>query len=341
MKKLYDLYGIYLPIFLLILPLTVTLRAVALFTDLSQYGHFDDDLVITVANAIVAVAAVFFLTYLFFGKRNIKLIPSFSSAANYVPSALVAVSTAMLGVHLFKLAVTTYPQTASVYARVISVATPLLAFAAVIYFVLSSVMIARRSVRRSDFGIITLLFICMYVAYLYFDTTLPINAPTKIVDELAYLAIAMFFLGETRLSLGRENWRRYISFAFIGALMTAYSAIPNLIYYFARREIVSISLYESLLTLAFLIFIICKIFLTPMLTKDEESRVVAKIIAAAAIRQEELDSALPETENEPEEEAMKEAEADENQITIAYEEPVAEDAAEAIDDGEEKEASPE
>ncbi len=341
MRKLYDLYGVYLPIFLLILPLTVVLRTVALFTDLSQYGHFSDDLMITVANAIVAAAVVFFLTYLIFGKKNIKLIPSFSSAANYAPSALVALSTAMLGAHLLEPAISSDSKNLSTYARVIAIVTPILAFAAVIYFVLSSVMIARRSIRRSDFGIITLLFICMYVAHLYFDTTLPINAPTKIVDEIAYLAIAMFFLGETRLSLGRESWRRYISFAFIGALMTAYSAIPNLIYYFARKEIISNSLYESLLTLAFLIFITCKIFLTPMLTKDEKSSVVTKIIAAAAARQEALEPVLPEAENEQEEVPAKEIEADENQITIAYEEPTAEDAAEATEDGEEKEASPE
>lgn len=333
MRKLYDLYGIYLPIFLLILPAAVVLRTVAMFTDLGQYGHFDNDLMITVANAVTAVAVIFFITYMFAGKRNIKLIPSFTSAANYVPSALVAVTMAMLGVYLFKLAITANPG-ASVYSRVISIATPILAFAAVAYFALASIMIARRSIRRSDFGIITLIFICMYVAYLYFDTTLPINSPTKIVDELAYLAVAMFFLGETRLSLGRESWRRYISFAFIGALMTAYSAVPNLIYYFARKETVSFSLYESLLTFAFFIFIISKIFLTPMLTKDEKSLVVTKIIAAAAARCEELEPTIPELT----EECAEEVEEDENQITIAYAEPVSDETPEADADIEEKEA---
>lgn len=338
MRKLYDLYGIYLPIFLLILPLVVVLRTVAMFTDLGQFGHFNDDLMITVANAITAAAVVFFITYMFFGKKNIRLIPSFASAANYIPSALVALTVAMLGVHLAALAIASAPAAGSLYARIISITTPTLAFAAAEYFVLASVMIARRSIRRSDFGIITLLFICMYVAYLYFDTTLPINAPTKITDELAYLAIAMFFIGETRLSLGRERWRRYISFAFIGAVMTAYSAIPNLIYYFAREEVVSLSIYESLLTLAFFIFIICKIFLTPMLTKDEKSVIVTKIIAAAKARCEELEPALPEVAEVTDESISEENEADENQITIAYEEPEAQSDGEMTEDGEEKEA---
>lgn len=336
MRKLYELYGIYLPIFILILPLTVVLRTVALFTDLAQYGHFENDLLANISAWIAAAAALFFITYMFTGKKNIKLIPSFESPANYVPSGLVAVAMAMLGAYLLATAIGANLQTQSVYGRVISIAAPMLAFISVIYFVLATVMIARRSIRRSDFGIITLLFICMYVAYIYFDTALPINAPTKITDEIAYLAIAMFFLGETRLSLGRESWRRYISFAFIGSILTAYSAIPNLIYYFAREESVSLSIYESILTLAFFIFITSKIFLTPMLTKDATSDVVSKIIAIEEARREAIES----TESTEELEQTS-AEEDENQITISYEEPIENDTAEKTAESEEKEVSAE
>lgn len=340
MRKLYKLYGIYLPIFLLILPLTVVLRTIALFNDLGAYGHFENDLLVTVSGWMVAAATVFFITYIWVGRRSIRLIPSFTSAANCVPSGLVAVSIGMLGGHLLMNAINTPLDTLSVYGRVIAIAAPILAFISVIYFLLASVLTARRSIRRSDFAIVTLVFICMYVAYLYFDTTLPINAPTRIVDEVAYLAVAVFFLGETRLSLGREKWHKYISFAFIGALLTAYSAIPNLIYYFVRKTVVSLSVYESLLTLSFFVFITAKIFLTPMLTKDEKSRVVTKIIAAAAARAEALEPALPE--ESPADDADL---TDENQITISYAEPIAEDEAESLppktDDGEEKEASAE
>ena len=336
MRKLHDLYGIYLPIFLLILPLTVVLRTVALFTDLIEYGHFGNDLLITVANWILMGGVLFSITYLWIGKKNTRLIPSFASAANYVPSGITAVAMAMLGAHLLASTIGTDLSATSIYTRVISIATPALALASVAYFVLSSILIARRSIRRSDFGIIALLFICMYVAYIYFDTTLPINAPTRIVDEVAYLGAAMFFIGEIRLSLGRENWRRYITFAFAGALVTAYSAIPNLLYYFARTEIISLSIYESLLTLALFIFIISKIFLTPMLMKDERSGVVERIIAAAEARAAALE---PVIVSEPGEKA-NESEADENQITIAYTEPI-DDEIETSVESEEKEVTEE
>jgi hypothetical protein len=333
MRKLYDLYGIYLPIFLLILPSVVALRTVALFTNLGEYGHFENDLLANISAYLVAAAAIFFITYAWVGKKGIKLIPSFASPLNYVPAGLVAVAVAMLGANLAANAMGMDLAAASLYQRVISILTPLLAFGAVAYFVLASVLIARRSIRRSDFGIITLAFICMYVAYIYFDTSLPINAPTKLTDEIAYLGIAMFFIGETRLSLGRESWRRYISFAFIGAILTAYSSIPNLIYYIARVESVSLSIYETLLTFAFFAFITSKIFLTPMLVKDERSGVVDKIIAAAAARAEALE---PTRTEEPEEQsAQSVVEDDENQITITYAEP-AEEGTEMPEGGEEE-----
>ncbi len=338
MKKLINLYGIYLPIFLLALPLAVALRTVALFTDLTQYGHFGNDILITIAGWIVVAATLFFASYMWLGKKDIALIPSFSSPANYVPAGLVATTLAMLGTHILVVNSKTDLTYASPYTKVITIATPILALAAVVYFLLSSILIARRSMRRSDFGIITLLFICMYVAYIYFDVSLPINAPTRITDEVAFLGIAMFFLGETRLSLGRENWRRYISFAFIGATVTAYSAIPNLIYYFARKEVISLSIYESLLTLAFFIFIISKIFLTPMLTKDKNSGVVDQIITAAAIRQEALEPA--KTEEIPDEDGETAGETDENQITITYEDSTEEEPA-PIENDEEKEVTSE
>ena len=332
MRKLYDLYGVYLPIFLLMLPAVVVLRTVALFSNLVEYGHFGNDLLANISAWLVAAASLFFITYMWSGKKSIKLIPSFASPANYVPAGLVAVSIAMIGTHLLSGIIGADVRAMSAYEKVISLATPILAFGAVVYFVLASILIARRSIRRSDFGIVTLAFICMYVAYIYFDTSLPINAPTKLTDEVAYLGIAMFFIGETRLSLGRESWRRYISFAFIGALVSAYSAIPNLIYYFARVESISLSIYESLLTLAFFVFITSKIFLTPMLTKDERSTVVEKIIVAAAARAEALEPAPIE---EPAEEST---EADENQITITYAEPT-EEAASEPESGEEEQES--
>ena len=326
MRKLYDLYGIYLPIFLLILPAVVALRTVALFTDLADFGHFGNDLLANISAYTLAAAVLFFLTYMWIGKKSTKLIPSFASPLNYVPAGLVALSIAMLGASLTLDVIGKELALMSIYERVILIATPIFALGAVAYFVLASVMIARRSIRRSDFGIVTLAFICMYVAYIYFDTSLPINAPTKLTDEIAYLGIAMFFVGETRLSLGRESWRRYISFAFIGAILTAYSAVPNLIYYIAREESISISIYETLLTLAFFVFIASKIFLTPMLMKDERSGVVERIIAAAEARAEQLN---PTPAEEPVEEISENvAEDDENQITIAYAEPAEENATE-------------
>ena len=131
---------------------------------------------------------------------------------------------------------------------------------------------------------------------------------------MAYLSATLFFLYETRLSLGREKWRPYIAFGFIASLLTAFSSIPALIIYFAEKRIISNSIYETLLTLALFIFISAKLLLTANLIEDKRSSIVEGIIHAAAVREQEINP-KKEIVEEPIAEETRE-EPDENQISI-------------------------
>ena len=124
--------------------------------------------------------------------------------------------------------------------------------------------------------------------YLYFSTALPINSPNKMLDQMAYLLAAVFFLYETRLSFGREKWRPYIAFGFIAATVCAYSSIPSIILYISNGETVSNTIYESTLTLALFIFIISRIILTAGLIEAKSSPTVSAIAKAAHLRQNEI-----------------------------------------------------
>lgn len=306
------IFGFYFPMFVILMPAAVALRSVALIKHLDEYGFFSEKLVITIANAIAIGAVLFFLSYMFTENKNIKLIPSFDSPASYAPSAAVAVALALLGVYLYTFAFTENHATKSTKPFAIVCAS--LAILSAIYFTVSTFIIRRRSMKRADFGIITLVFICAYVAYIYFDTTLPIGAPNKIVDQMTYLAASLFFLYETRLSLGREKWRSYISFGFIAAFMAAYSSIPSIIIYFKDGLVISNSIYESILSLTLFIFILSKILLTTTLVEDVESPIVTKIIAASKARSEAIAPAVEEEEPVEVEETVEEE--DENQLSI-------------------------
>jgi hypothetical protein len=166
---------------------------------------------------------------------------------------------------------------------------------------------------RADFGIVTVVFLAVYVIYLYFNNDQPINSPGKILDQITLLFAAVFFLYETRLSIGREKWRAYIAFGFIAAILSAYSAIPSLIYYFARGTEVTGSVYEMILTASLCVFITARLFITGVLIPDTVSPFATIFKMASEARSEEIAPAIKEEETpEPEEISA----IDENQLTI-------------------------
>ncbi|MBR0449266.1 MAG: hypothetical protein IIX30_00435, partial [Clostridia bacterium] len=134
------------------------------------------------------------------------------------------------------------------------------------------------------------------------------NAPAKITDEMAYLFAAVFFLYETRISLGRGKWRAYVTFGLIAAQLAAYSSIPALIVYFAKGEMISNSIFESVLTFTLFLFITSRLGMVSTLTPDKPCDVAAAIdakILAEEEKKREEDAARAreiniKVENEPE-----------------------------------------
>ena len=163
-----------------------------------------------------------------------------------------------------------------------------LALICIVNFFLTVLLSKKESEARAAFGIVVTIFLCVYAAYLYFDAKLPLNAPCKIVDEMAFLFSALFFCYETRLSLGREKWRAYVCFGLIASLLTAYSSIPTLILYFFGGVMISDSLTGAVLALTLCIYVSARTLLVGFLMKDEKSETVAALIAYHKMREEDL-----------------------------------------------------
>jgi hypothetical protein len=102
-----------------------------------------------------------------------------------------------------------------------------------------------------------------------------INAPNKIVDQMAFIFASLFFLYEIRISLARECWHLYIAFGFIAATLGAYSSIPSIVMFFVKDTVISHSLEETLLTLCITLFIASRLVLACKLNPDRESEFVA------------------------------------------------------------------
>ena len=329
MKKRYKLFGGYLPLFVLTLVATSVMRTLALLTDYDKKtGYFTSKTLITVSDYILVGAAILLFTYIFTARRGMKLIPDFTSPSTYAPTGIVGAALLFVGIHFFAAAGDSAEKISDLKAYgslssqsliaterillILSIAVGTLALLSAVHFALC--VLIERSVcfGRADFGIVTVAFLAVYAIYLYFENDLPINSPGKMLNQIAFLFAAVFFLYETRLSIGREKWRAYIAFGFIAALISAYSSIPSLIYYFARGAEVAGSIYEMVLGAALFLFISSRILLTGELIEDTVSPFAEAFMAALEARSEEI---APKAE-EPEQEEAEVETVDENQLTI-------------------------
>ena len=340
---------IYLVLLLLFTAGGVIMRSIAALGSLDyELGHYADDVLITVSDWVTVGGAVLLFSYVALAPRGCKYRAEFSGVKTYLPTALVSASLIFLTVSLLTdIYRATHGHIDLDSLRDLTVIMPalsaLLAGCSVYYFFLNAYLPSATSTRRAAAAFAAILFLCIYPAYLYFDSGLPINAPNKVVDQMAYLFSAIFFLYEARISLGRDRWGAYVAFGLIASLLTAYSAVPSLIVYFASGEIISNSIAESALTISLFIFIISRLITVRSLYSDEPSETVVGMIARHNARKLEVGGGeLMFTEGEQLEfemslledpiPAAEEAVAEESPVEISQNEPISFESAEELSD---------
>lgn len=272
---------------------TVTLRSVALFSSFDwNTMHFDNSGAFTVSAILVSIAAFAFLSFIFLAQKNFKLAPDSSALGSFTPSgmlsvALIFMSFSMIVNHYGK--INTAATGISKITSYIPYALIVLALLSAAFFFLSIMSSKRISDSKAALGMCSVAFLVLYGSYLFFTKDIhPTNSPNKIIDQMAYFSAAIFLLYETRISLGRDMWKPYISFGLISALLCAYSAIPAVILYFAKGDIISNSITETVLTLTLFVYIVAKLILTLSLPSDECCKFAETIEKMAKAREEEL-----------------------------------------------------
>lgn len=267
----------------------IALRTYALLTSFNSVTmHFDEKTAITFGNAIVTLAVIGFASYIFFGEKETDLIAKSSNAASYIPAGIVSTALLFMAARNIGLGFGGYPEGV---LPALSILSAILALLSVGSFFLSVFIEKKNDSYKAMFSLSIVLFLALYAAILFFNKQVhPTNSPNKIVDQMAYVSASVFFLYESRIPLGRERWRPYVTFGLIATLLTAYSAVPSLIVYAVNGYLVSDSIIESVLSLAISVFIFSKVLQTRGLTKRAECPEVKSIVMMARIREEELEN---------------------------------------------------
>ncbi len=293
--------GIYLVIMLLATSVATTLRTVACVKHLDYAsGFFTDKSLITAANIITLITVIGMFSYVFAAAR-IKLRPSFSTGATYVPAGLLGVATAFLGAKTLSYTLTTskYPLlsvevlTLKSPATLVGVIAAVLAFVSIAHHFFNAFIVEGKAEIRAYFAIATVAFLAFYAILVYLDSSLSINDSQKTLRQTAFLLSALFFLYEARISLGREMWRVYTAFGLAAASLAAYTSIPAIITYYVNGELISsastkslASLEEYILLLSLFVFILARICLTAIMKEEKENELI-KVLGEYAKEREE------------------------------------------------------
>ncbi len=304
---------LYLAVFLPITIITVTLRSLALLLDLDAAGvYFESNVLIAVAAAISVAFAVFALTFAFDKKCEVSPAASFVNPQTYIPSGLAAVSLVFIAKDLFVnlasvLEKSNAKSSNTPILKFTLVAAAILSLVCIISFFLNVFFEKRHSRIRAAFSMSCVAFLAIYSIYLFFSENLPLNAPNKAVDQIAFISLSIFFLYETRVSLGRPIWKLYVSFGLIAANIAFFSSIPSLMYYFvnnaADSAILSAGISENVLVLVLGIYIVCRLWLVAFLAPDETCKTALAIEKMAQARIEEINSYKAQEESEEEDSA--------------------------------------
>ena len=294
---------IYMVLMLLGSAVSATLRTIACINHLDySTGYFTDKSLISAANIIIWVTVILMLTYPIIASK-VKLRASFSTSATYIPSGILAVAVVFAGVRAlsYAMSVSRYPLLSlgifKTPSAVMGAAVFILSLATVAYLFFNTYFTKSKSDIRAYFAVCAIAFFAAYAILLYLDSSLSNNSHGKMVNQMAFLFTSLFFLYETRISLGREMWRAYTTFGLMAAALSAYSSIPAIITYYVKDTLIfapagtesSFSLEGCLVMLMLFIFTVSRLSLAATLTEEKENKLIKAMSDYAERREERVE----------------------------------------------------
>ena len=258
MKKAFRGLGIALPVALLTL-IAAVIKTIACFKNMDySTGFFDGAVSVRIANIAITVAVLALLASLFIKVEKRSVPVSFTGPLVYLPSGVLAVSLLFLAAEIIGYAsdMTDGFSAANPAERssIIALITAVLALCTIAYLALVIFIQNPRSLFRANFGMAAALFFALYTAFLFFRTGASLAQPQKVIAEMTCLASAVFFLEETRISLGRERWKAYFVLGGLTTVLAFYASAPALAVYVVKGKIITAGPAELILLLSLFVF---------------------------------------------------------------------------------------
>ena len=248
-----------LGVLLFALLLTVVRTVLALSAYDAVLGHFKAGFFADYGFALFAVLAVIvFLFFVIMTREHTPRVSLESTPFSVLASAFVAIATfAWLLDTLFALVGKT-ESTAETVLFILTVVSSLglIAYMATVALSLSNLTLTVGA------GMAALLFCIFYAMLAYFNTAFTLNSPIKVLDQVTFLALLLFFMAETRLRLGKRGAGLYLFCAMAALVFSAADSIPGLVYFAAKKTALVGSFMHDFLVLALFLYVLSRLFVT-------------------------------------------------------------------------------
>lgn len=273
-------YGLYLPLSLAVGAVAVVLRTVACLTVRDGYGYFPGSPLVKIAAWMLFGLCLFLASYPLLTRPPKVRGTLFETPVSYFPTGILAAAQFLLCTGLCAPAFRTTGM-----AGVTGKITVLLGFAGCIYFVLCLLSRDAENTCRSVFGCAECLFCAAYAVYLYFDASLPLNSTCKVTSQAVFLFFACYMLLDTRVSLGRPLLRLQAAVGGMAFILAVFGAFPAAVTWVATGDVIDNSLYETVFTAAFAVFLGMRVYSLSRLPADVPSPFVEAVAAAVAAKE--------------------------------------------------------
>ena len=225
------------------------LRTIALFREFDKdTGYFHASAPTNRAYLIIcAVAVLLFLAFAIIARRDLST-PTLGSGLSILFSAAYFLVT--LAVSAISNFISTAGATTGLtkFFWIVSAVTALLAIA---YFALFLIRAQSQGIRHGLLGMAPAFFALFTAILLYFDRSIQMNAPAKLLHMAAFLLLACYFLWESRALLGSVKNAPYYFVTAVTLLLSLSASIPNLLYNLIENgALVLSSIYDFVLLAA-------------------------------------------------------------------------------------------
>lgn len=232
-RKQQDTYRLLL---LCLIPFVVAisvLRTLLLLKDydaaLGTYGGTTllDDL----THLLLLVGGILIAAFFLLQRKKFSFPFEKDSLVYIFPASLSAITLLSLGIVNL---VFTMQNESGFGVRLLSIFLLLFAVAGCVYFVLCAQGAGSDGVRALLLMSVVIALILSVIS-VYFDKSVLLDSPSRILSQLSLILFFFFFLSETRFYIERQMPVIYISLGLLSILFTSASAIPNLIFVAVRH----------------------------------------------------------------------------------------------------------